>query len=303
LASWYSNLIVKIKTLYFFKILILIKGKELCQVYVSLDYTICHVGIMHMVYLSYSRFRSIQSPKRYHNELIIAKADKTIAILWIISCLLWLPSTNIILHNNYTRNSCYFNYTPFYIISQDLIAYITPMLVIIIFSSFILKKIHDSHKRRLKNRCSNNAVVQSAASMILLNIGSAAANGGCGGNGSGVISTCIESKSERASSLAPESKRRMTKKLKKNSVITINITSPSIANELSNVNASDDGYDKEIDSVSLVHSNINHTSSNITLKSIKNAKQRLNIQATPLLKLYIIIGTFCVLWLPFCIIW
>jgi hypothetical protein len=61
-------------------------GKLLCHFYVSLDYTICHVGILHMVFVAYARLRSLQSPKKYHKELIISHAKSTMLVLWVIVC-------------------------------------------------------------------------------------------------------------------------------------------------------------------------------------------------------------------------
>lgn len=58
-------------------------GKLLCHFYVSLDYTICHVGILHMVYVAYARLRSLQAPKKYHNEWIISHAEITMFVLWV----------------------------------------------------------------------------------------------------------------------------------------------------------------------------------------------------------------------------
>lgn len=59
-------------------------GKLLCHFYVSLDYTICHVGILHMVFVAYARLRSLQAPKKYHKEWIISHAKSTMFVLWVI---------------------------------------------------------------------------------------------------------------------------------------------------------------------------------------------------------------------------
>jgi hypothetical protein len=57
-------------------------GKVFCHFYVSLDYTICHVGILHMVFIAYARLRSLVAPKQYHNEFLINHAKWTIFFLW-----------------------------------------------------------------------------------------------------------------------------------------------------------------------------------------------------------------------------
>jgi hypothetical protein len=57
-------------------------GKVFCHFYVSLDYTICHVGILHMVFIAYARLRSLMKPKQYQSEFLIANAKTTMFILW-----------------------------------------------------------------------------------------------------------------------------------------------------------------------------------------------------------------------------
>ena len=57
-------------------------GKLFCHFYVSLDYTICHVGILHMVFIAYARLRSLQRPKQYQSEFLICHAKFSMFILW-----------------------------------------------------------------------------------------------------------------------------------------------------------------------------------------------------------------------------
>lgn len=57
-------------------------GKLFCHFYVSLDYTICHVGILHMVYIAYARLRSLIRPKQYKTEFFIHHAKLTMFLLW-----------------------------------------------------------------------------------------------------------------------------------------------------------------------------------------------------------------------------
>jgi hypothetical protein len=57
-------------------------GKLFCHFYVSLDYTICHVGILHMVFIAYARLRSLMKPKLYQSEFFIANTKITMLILW-----------------------------------------------------------------------------------------------------------------------------------------------------------------------------------------------------------------------------
>ena len=93
-------------------------GKLFCHFYISIDYTICHVGILHMVYLSYARLRSLISPKSFQQELLIAHTNMVMFGLWIFSALLWIPSVNLITYHNYKSRECLFSFDPIFIIIQ-----------------------------------------------------------------------------------------------------------------------------------------------------------------------------------------
>lgn len=93
-------------------------GKLMCQLYISLDYTICHVGILHMVFLSYARLRSLISPKTFSTELVIHNCCLTILALWGFSALLWIPSVVLITYSNYEDRECFFTFDPIFIIIQ-----------------------------------------------------------------------------------------------------------------------------------------------------------------------------------------
>ncbi len=95
-------------------------GKILCHFYISLDYTICHVGILHMMFLSYARLRSVISPKNFEYEFLISNAKMTIFGLWIVSAILWIPSVNLITSLNYQSRECMFTFDPIFIILQGL---------------------------------------------------------------------------------------------------------------------------------------------------------------------------------------
>ena len=93
-------------------------GKLACHLYVSFDYTVCHVGILHMVYLCYARLRSLISPKSFNQEFMIANSVGVMACLWILSSILWIPSTNLIVNLNFKSRECYFIFDPIFIIIQ-----------------------------------------------------------------------------------------------------------------------------------------------------------------------------------------
>lgn len=93
-------------------------GKISCHFYISLDYTICHVGIMHMMFLSYARLRSLISPKNFQNEFLISNVKLTVCGLWSISAFLWIPSVNLITSLNFKSRDCLFTFDPVFIIIQ-----------------------------------------------------------------------------------------------------------------------------------------------------------------------------------------
>ncbi len=95
-------------------------GKIYCHFYISLDYTICHVGILHMMFLSYARLRSVISQKNFEHEFLIANTKVTICGLWIVSAMLWIPSVNLITSLNYQSRECLFTFDPIFIIIQGI---------------------------------------------------------------------------------------------------------------------------------------------------------------------------------------
>jgi 5-hydroxytryptamine receptor 5 len=113
-------------------------GKMICHIYVSFDYTTCHIGILHMVYIAYARVRSLLAPKTYESEAFMKNSRNVLLGLWLFSSILWLPAINLIIHFTYEERSCYFTFTLAYIIVQDIIAYIIPILSLLSLTLFIM---------------------------------------------------------------------------------------------------------------------------------------------------------------------
>lgn len=269
-------------------------GKYLCHFYVSLDYTICHVGILHMVFIAYARLRSLQAPKKYHKEFLIYNAELTMLGLWTISGLLWLPAVNVIINLTFKNNECYFNFNPVYIIIQDSVAYLLPMSIILLITFYILKILHNRNKQRklLKRKK-------------------------------------IVKKTRKSHMKFPQNKQQNQEQAKSNTEnlttsefsIVSDVTSNHLnENESQNESFVESNSKKDIKRkksercVSLLKNNLNnHDSPACLIKIASNFKTnpvpikifntRKKLKLNAYTKLYVIIITFCLLWLPFCILW
>lgn len=330
-------------------------GKLLCHFYVSLDYTICHVGILHMVFVAYARLRSLQAPKKYNNELIISHAKLTMLVLWLISGVLWLPAVNVIINLTFKNRECYFNYDPAYIIMQDTIAYLLPMLIILAITAYILKTLHVRNKRRrmmkrkknmhlpklimlerkkaaLKNddldaakniqNLINRSENMSMGSELSLNTDDAAHTTSnlneiiipneciVTKNGKSIIATGKKSPATNAKKVSIKKKpsKPPAPPPMQNQFSTMSYVDSfsGLVNggESSYAGNGDNGGKNAADVTRISDENNSRTSRlRSKLKTKTTSCSISSIKLNAYAKLYIIIATFCVLWLPFCILW
>jgi hypothetical protein len=289
-------------------------GKFFCHMYISLDYTICHVGILHMGFIAYARLRSLQSPKRYHKELIISNAKTTMALLWIVSIIVWLPATIIIINFSFKERECYFNYEPLYIIFQDFFAYMIPMAFIVSITIHLLQKLHTRNKRRKmnmnrKNRTINGERYTTVHNMCYRtdNIAMVAKNAKELDPGSTSEVSIIDYDSDNLNLISQAkvqphytSNVSGTKNnhKKRSSIGSVHETKPANNKKKKLV--------KQRSLIETIFESIEETEVEWKQNSVdKQSKQKNKnkLQLNSYTKLYIILLTFCVLWLPFCILW
>lgn len=297
-------------------------GKILCHFYVSLDYTICHVGIMHMVFIAYARLRSLRSPKQYHNEFLISNAKLTMFILWLISALLWLPAVNLIIDLTYKNNECYFNFDPRYILIQDSVAYLLPMSVILLITGYILKILHERNIRRTKLQKNRNKNKSKSLKNLNENFSTSelSINSDCSTlDGDKMQQFASSSKTDKTNfpieSLNETyfSSENVCESLVNKIVSTDQISSRKILNGSSNFSKQlimkpNSGLRQTYNSNFSTNCEVSFISSK-SLKDVdKESKTKkkqfsFSLKLNAYTKLYAIIATFCVLWLPFCILW
>lgn len=67
--------------------------------------------------------------------------------LWLVSITIWIPAIYYIMNLNYRNRNCYFTFDPIYILFQDILAYLMPMLAILITTFYIMN--HLRHTKSL----------------------------------------------------------------------------------------------------------------------------------------------------------
>ena len=65
-------------------------GETFCILWNSLDCSINTIGMLHMLFMSFARVRSITSPKDYHQNVIIKNPSRVCLAIWVISFILWV---------------------------------------------------------------------------------------------------------------------------------------------------------------------------------------------------------------------
>ena len=264
-----------------------------------------------MVYISYARLRSLQSPKKYHKEFIISHVKTTIVCLWIISGLLWLPAVNYIISLSFKNRECYFNFDPAYIIIQDTIAYLIPMIMILAITIYILRTLHYRNKSRKsfkKNKTIRLLITHNiiAANKSKMRNSLIVKPGHEHGEHSNYEFTSLseyhgeEHKANRKESLLHEHEDA------KNTSLHVKIndteTLENFSGERRNTIYVDRSSKKSNNTPKASFSAQGGSSKILTLlKILKLDRLRINMNAY--VKLTIIIFTFCILWLPFCILW
>ena len=336
-------------------------GKNLCHFYVSIDYTLCHVSILHMVFIAYARLRSLMSPKQYQNEFLISNAKLSMAGLWFISAMLWLPAVNLIINLSFRDRDCYFTFHPVYIVIQDIVAYLIPMFIILGITAYILQTLHQANKKRKnmrkknikiksnpkinkeptqKNSNLNNSNYLEAKShhdnssnaFSIINLkdsdrlsisGGSISNSDIGNDIKIQSFNIVYVNNSDESSMIQKTSTSVSPASPATNLKSFNLKSPSkIKTASSPKTQSKIAYKAFSKQESKLSAGISNNDLSLSAKSIHSfysteklnlscmtkIKSRVTLSKTKMklnayAKLYVIMGTFCVLWLPFCIIW
>jgi hypothetical protein len=112
---------------------------------------------LNMLYLSWSRLRSIQNPTSYTNEFIFKQSIYVIISIWLVSFLIW---TLIVLNSGLKINSLILNIDGTYqMFIFEIVFWLLPFLFIILVSIIIfyyLKLRQNIRNQREQNRQQNN---------------------------------------------------------------------------------------------------------------------------------------------------
>jgi len=109
-----------------------------------------------MLYMSYIRLRSIQSPKHYSNEFLIKSPVLMMLSFWAVSLLTWFIIVLVIGLNEFSLSVAFDGKTQYIQFVIYFIGWFSPLMLILIFSIqiikyLILKSQRTSNQRQMIN--------------------------------------------------------------------------------------------------------------------------------------------------------
>jgi hypothetical protein len=102
---------------------------------------------LHMLYMSYIRLRSIQSPKHYSNEFLIKSPVLMMLSFWVVSLLTWFIIVLVIGLNEFSLSVAFDRKTQYIQFVIYFIGWFSPLMLILIFSIQIIKYLIIKSKR------------------------------------------------------------------------------------------------------------------------------------------------------------
>ena len=116
---------------------------------------------LHMLYMSYIRLRSIQSPRHYSNEFLIKSPVLMMLSFWAVSLLIWFIIVFVIGLNEFSLSVAFDEKTQYIQFVIYFIGWFLPLMLILIFSIqiikyLVLKSQRTTNQRQIINTSSNN---------------------------------------------------------------------------------------------------------------------------------------------------
>ena len=112
----------------------------------SADNTLNTVTNLHMLFMSYSRLRSILSPKQYTEELLLKRPWLTIVCFWVFGVSYWTICCFIF---KSIRFASHINYHPHYLQSiLNFFVWLLPLTIVLILSIYLLFLLKNRVRRK-----------------------------------------------------------------------------------------------------------------------------------------------------------
>lgn len=126
-------------------------NRLVCTLWSLLDTTLNTVTILHMLYMSWTRIRSLTRPKTYFNEKIIKYPYSVSVLTWLTGVCIWLPINFSFIYNidsrDYPENTCVIKYKPNYLeFILTLLTWFAPLIIIVFCTGYVMRILY------LKNR-------------------------------------------------------------------------------------------------------------------------------------------------------
>ena len=119
-------------------------GKHVCLFWIIVDYSCGSIGLVNVVQLAIQRFLIIKHPFKLNEKMSRYKVS-ILLLTWLLIFLYWIVSVLLItsINDNFKYLDCYFTYHFSYVIISDILTYVLPVILILIFGGLTFNLIKD----------------------------------------------------------------------------------------------------------------------------------------------------------------
>ncbi len=106
----------------------------IAKLFATYDNNINTTTSLHMLYMSYIRLRSIQSPKHYLNEKLIKKPILMMVSFWAINLTIWIIIVSVFELDEFSLDVAFDQNTQYISLFINFIGWFIPLILILIYS-------------------------------------------------------------------------------------------------------------------------------------------------------------------------
>ena len=106
-------------------------SKIACILWSSLDSSLNLLTLLHMLYLTWARIKSILKPRIYTESFLVKRPYQVLICIWIFSVSVWSSINLTYIWPNYPMDQCYIPYNPpFMEFILDFLLWLIPLFLI-----------------------------------------------------------------------------------------------------------------------------------------------------------------------------
>ncbi|CAF1100191.1 unnamed protein product [Brachionus calyciflorus] len=133
-----------------------------CIFYYSIDNVLATVEILHMIFMSWVRLRSILSPVKFKDDLIVVHWYLFVIIFYILACIFWVPMAVIYISKDRNERVCSFNLnSKLFSGVIVLIGWVVPIIIVLIVSFYMIYFLNKRDKINLTKSSINSTNLKS----------------------------------------------------------------------------------------------------------------------------------------------